>query len=277
MRNLVKISAVLILLFSGCSLIGDDRNELALARVGDEYLYMSDITSKIPKGIPAHDSLSMAKAIINQWIEKNILIKQAEQYVPEEELDIEEKIEQYRNSLLTYYYETQLIKQTVDTNVSTDNISAYYGKNKTNFLLEKELIKVNYIVVPRDYERISEAKKIFFGNQNTAEIEAYCKENNLVYYLEPEWQYYEDLSLEVPFRLTSVKSIDFSEATRQNEEYFYFIRILGTRGINETKPVGFVEKQVRSIIRNQRKTDFLKKMRQDIVNKGFQDNTIEIY
>lgn len=277
MRNLVKISAILILLFSGCSLIGDDRDELALARVGDEYLYMSDITSKIPKGIPARDSLSMAKAIINQWIEKHILIEQAEQNVPEEELDFEKKIEQYRNSLLTYYYETQLIKQKVDTNVSMEEIRAYYAKNKTNFLLEKELIKVNYIVVPRDYARVSEARKIFFGNQNTDEIEAYCKENNLVYFLEPEWQQYEELSMEIPFRLTSVKSIDYSEATRQNEEYFYFIRILGTRGINEIKPIGFVEKQIRNIIRNQRKTDFLKKMRQDIVNKGFEDNTIEIY
>lgn len=277
MSRLFKISAVLFVLVSGCNMMGGGRNEPALARVGDQYLYMSEITSQIPKGIQARDSLSMAKAIINQWIEKAVLVKQAKDNLPEEYLNFEEQIENYRNSLLTYHYETLLIKQKVDTNISQDEIKTYYQKNKKNFLLEKDLIKANYIKVPKEFDKLGEARKVFFGTENSSEIEAYCEQNNIAYYLEPGWQYYEDLSAEIPFRLTEVKSIDFSEATRQDDEFYYFIRISGTRAINELKPVEFVEKQIRSIIRNQRKTDFLKKMRQDIVNKGFEENTVEIY
>ncbi|HKK10164.1 MAG TPA: hypothetical protein VJ939_04970, partial [Bacteroidales bacterium] len=164
MSRLFKISAVLFLLISGCNLMGDDRDEPALARVGDQYLYMSEITSRIPKGIQARDSLSMAKAIINQWIEKAVLVNQAKDNLPEEDLNFEEKIENYRNSLLTYHYETLLIRQKVDTNISQDEIKAYYKKNKKNFLLEKDLIKANYIKVPKGFNNLSEARKIFFGN-----------------------------------------------------------------------------------------------------------------
>lgn len=270
------IGSVFVLL-AGCNLIGPERDEPALARVDEEYLYLSDITSQIPRGISPRDSLSISKAIINQWVEKTAVVAKARKNVPEDQLDFEKKIEQYRNSLITYYYESQLIQQEVDTNISIREVEAYYDQNKQNFILKNDLIKLNYILVPKQFENRAEARQAFFSSKNAATIEAYCKEHELPYFLEPTWVYFEEAAMKIPFRLTQVSSIDYSETTREDDAYFYFIRVLGTRSANEAKPLSFVESQIKSILLNQRKMDFMEKMRQDIVDKGFEQNMIEVY
>ncbi len=266
-----------IFLFGSCSFFPNDRNEPAAARVGNNYLYLSDIASRIPEKISPRDSLSMAKNIINQWVQKQMLINQAKENLPENNPELQQKVENYRNELLIHQFETQLIKQNADTGISHKEIEEYYNTNKENFILENEIVKINYIVLPLQYNNTQKARKVFFNANNTQEIESYCKENNLDYFLEPIWIYFEDAAKKLPLRVTSVSGIKYSTTELTDDAYRYLLQINGTRAAGEIKPLEFVSSEIKNVLLNRRRLEFLRKMRNDIVSKGFENNDIEVY
>ena len=274
----VFVLAILSLLIAGsCSYLADDRDEPAAARVGSNYLYHSDVASRIPEGISPRDSLSMAKNIVNQWVQKQMLISQAKENIPENSEELQQKVENYRNELLVHQFETEIIKQKADTGISFKEIEEYYDQNKENFILEDEILKINYMVLPLQYENTQEARKVFFNAENSSEIESYCKENNLDYFLEPIWIYFEDAAKSLPLRITSVSGIKYSTTELTDNGFRYLVQINGTRAIGEIKPLEFVSSDIKNILLNRRRLGLLKKMREDIVSTGFENNEIEVY
>lgn len=277
MHKVFVLAIISILLAGSCSYFANDRDEPAAARVGSNYLYLSDVASRIPEGISPRDSLSMAKNIVNQWVQKQMLITRAKENVLENSDELQKKVENYRNELLVHQYETQLIKQKADTGISLKDIEAYYNENKENFILDREILKINYIVLPLQYENTQEAREMFFSAENTSEIESYSKENNLDYFLEPIWIYFEDAAKSLPLRITSVSGIKYSTTELTDETFRYLVQINGTRASGEIKPLEFVSSDIKNILLNRRRLELLKKMREDIVSAGFENNEIEVY
>lgn len=277
MHKVFVLSIMSFLLAGSCSYFANDRDEPAAARVANNYLYLSDVASRIPEGISPRDSLSMAKNIVNQWVQKQMLINQAKENLPENDEELQRKVDNYRNELLVHQYETQIIKRKADTSISRKEIEKYYDKNKDNFVLEREILKINYIVLPLEYENTQEAREVFFNADNTSEIESYCKENNFDYFLEPIWIHFEDAAKSLPLRITSVSGIKYSTTELTDNAFRYLVQINGTRAAGEIKPLEFVSSEIKNILLNRRRLELLKQMREDIVSTGFKNNEIEVY
>jgi hypothetical protein len=47
----------------------------------------------------------MANSFIQSWIKQQVVLHKAETNLDEEKKDVEKKLEEYRNSLITYIYE----------------------------------------------------------------------------------------------------------------------------------------------------------------------------
>ena len=276
--NRVFIAILIIVpVFLSCNRFRADNEKTVLARVQDEYLYKSDIKGAIPKNIPARDSLTMARSLVNKWVEKTMLLKKANENLSREDLNFEEQLEKYRNSLVIYKYETSLVRQQIDTTIREEEIKNYYKENKSNFRLKNGLIKIHYILLPLDYENTSKARRIFFNEDNTISIESYCKENNLSYFLEDTWMYLSEVKNYLPLNIEKTSDIKYKEKELKDSNYQYFIKILESRSTNDIKPLSLVKNDIRNIIVNQRKTRFIKKLHDDLVSKGFDKNEIEIY
>jgi len=116
LRSLVII-AFLITLLSSCNLLPSKakNKEKAIARVNDKYLYREDLKDVVPAGASATDSIEITAAYINNWVRQELLLKQAEDNLEESNRDFTNQIEQYRNSLIIYAYESELVKQKLDT------------------------------------------------------------------------------------------------------------------------------------------------------------------
>lgn len=276
LKNIFPV-IVLFLILASCNRFRANEDETILARVQDEYLYASDIEKAIPKGISARDSLTMARSMVNKWIEKTILLNKAQNNLTDSELDFEEQLKKYRNSLIIYNYETKLIRQKLDTVVSDEEIRSYYQDNKRNFLLKNDILKVHYILLPLDFEEMASARRVFFNDENTNTIESYCKEHNLRYFLEDSWMYLNEVKQYLPLRIESAEEIKYSEREIKDSEFQYFIKIIDSRQAKEIKPLSLVRNDIRNIIVNQRKTRMIKNMHQDLVDEGFKNNDIEIY
>ncbi|MCF8338084.1 MAG: hypothetical protein K9I74_08890 [Bacteroidales bacterium] len=260
-----------------CNRFRTEDDQTILARVQDEYLSESEIKESIPSGISARDSLTMARSLINKWIKKTILLKKAKENLSSEELDFEEELEKYRNSLIIYKYENNLIQQKVDTVVEEQEIKTYYKNNKSNFRLKDDLLKVHYVLLPLGYENTNEVRRMFFNEENTSTIKSYCEKHNLKYFLEDHWMYFSEVKNYLPLKAKSASDIKYEEKELKDSEYRYLFKILDIRGVNDTKPLSLVKNDIKSIIINQRKTRLKKQMHNDLVNDGFKENEIETY
>ena len=98
--------------------MGHRQDEKPLARVYDKYLYPSDLADAIPVTASRRDSAKIASQFINNWVHENVLIKQAELNLSEEQLNFNEQLNSYKNSLVIYAYEQALINEKLDTSVS---------------------------------------------------------------------------------------------------------------------------------------------------------------
>ena len=124
------ISGILCLLaMFSCQNAKNGNNDIVVATVYDKTLYQSDLQDVLYEGISVNDSIVRTKAFIDNWIRRQLLIRQAESSIDEAELDFSKQVEDYRNSLIIYKYETILIEQNLDTVVSDEEIKRFIANN----------------------------------------------------------------------------------------------------------------------------------------------------
>ena len=119
------IGLMLILAFVSCQNSGNGSGDKVVATVYHKTLHQSDLQSIMYEGISANDSIVRAKAFIDNWIRRQLLIHQAENNIDASELDFSKQIEDYRNSLIIYKYETIMIEKNLDTVVTDEDIRKY--------------------------------------------------------------------------------------------------------------------------------------------------------
>lgn len=125
----IAIGLMLVLALFSCQSQGDGKNDRVIATIYNKSLYQSDLQSILYEGISVNDSLVRTKTFIDNWIRRQLLIHQAENNLDKSELDCLKEIEDYRNSLIIYKYESLLVKQNLDTVVSDEEIVKYLEDN----------------------------------------------------------------------------------------------------------------------------------------------------
>lgn len=125
----VAIGLILILTLASCQNSRNGNGDKIVATVYDKILYQSDLQDVLYEGISFNDSLVRTKAFIDKWIRRQLLIHQAENTIDKSELDFSRQMEDYRNSLIIYKYESMLVKQNLDTVISEEEIEKYLKDN----------------------------------------------------------------------------------------------------------------------------------------------------
>ena len=141
-------------------------------------------------------SLILTKNYINNWIKKTILLYQAEKNLPDDKLEFEKQLEDYRNSLVIYQYESMLIQQRLDTVISEEEMEHYYQNHKQNFELKDNIVKVNYIKTSQSDKKLNRYKKLLLSKEQTDRdsLIFYCENNAETFLLDSSrWVLFQDL------------------------------------------------------------------------------------
>ena len=99
---------------------GLSSDDKLLVSLYDKDLYFSEISNSLPED--KTDSAAFVQSYIDSWIKKQLLVAQAEMNLTDALKDVEDRIDDYRNSLLIYAYQQELIKQNFDTVVTKAEI-----------------------------------------------------------------------------------------------------------------------------------------------------------
>lgn len=138
--------------------------EEVVARVYDKYLLASELNAQLNANMSAQDSVSTANRYINSWIERQLLVRQAELNIATNQAELNKKIQEYRNDLLIYSYQNELLAQKLDTSITTQEIEEFYQSHEDRFKLQDYLVKVRYLQIDSANQSAKMLRKLMMSD-----------------------------------------------------------------------------------------------------------------
>lgn len=282
MKKIIYISIPFILALLSCNLFQSDEKQNAIARVHNKYLFVSDIEGIVPQNTLPEDSILIVNSYIDNWVKDNLILEKAELNLTEEQVNFEKQLEDYRNSLVIYTYEKELIRQNIDTIVSKKEIQDYYETHKQSFELKDNIVKVRYIKVAKNAPLIKKLRKIY-NSTKEKEIEAlkeYSHQYAEKFYLDDnKWILLDDLVKETPIEISdpasflkNIKHIELEDSLSR-----YFVKINEYKLKDNISPLSFEAKNIKNIIINKRKLKLINDVKNDLFTEALNKKYFEIY
>ena len=268
----------ILLICTACrGLSSDDK---LLVTLYDKELYFSEISKALPN--EQSDSAVFVQSYIDSWIKKQLLVAQAEMNLTDALKDVEGKINDYRNSLLIYAYQQELIKQNFDTVVSKEEIQNYYDENIPEMELKENIFKGRYVKTSIDAPKLANLTRLFRSTkeQDVEDLMEYCRQFASDYHLEEtKWVYFSKFVDKLPVKVSNepyyLSSNKYYTYTSDSSRYFLFIDQYQIKG--SASPLTLVQERIRNIILNRNKLSFLKQLEDELYQNAIANNKIKIH
>jgi hypothetical protein len=224
----------------------------------------------------------MAKSYIENWIHQQLIIHQAQQNLTSDQMDFTQQLENYKNSLIIYTYENELVKQKLDTLVSDEDIENYYDANQQNFLLKDNIVKLQYVKLPLKSTYAKPIRKLLMSDNpdDKSRLVQQCEQYASDYFLDDQnWLPFTDLLKQVPVKTYNQEEFlkNRRDLEYQDSAFIYLVRFRDFKIKESVSPLSFEKERIRNIILNKRKIDLTKKMHEDIFEQAQKKNDFEIF
>ncbi len=280
---MMKWSLILIvtLVFSSCDLLEGKKDGVPVARVNKTFLNEEDIATLVDASISSEDSAVVVSTYINQWAKEELLMNQALINISEEQQTQYNKlVRQYKVSLFTEAYKNTLVSRDLDSVIGQSELDALYQKDKANFLLNDELLKIRYVHLEEDNTNVSEIKKLLKKYEAAdrlalTNMTLQFKTANLN---DSVWIKKEVLLSRLPIFKTMETNLSagiFNEIKDSTGIYIYKVEDKLNKG--DIAPNTFIAPTLRQIVLNKRKLELIRKIEKDITTDAIKNNNFEIY
>jgi hypothetical protein len=279
----VLLFAGLLLFLCGCNETETPSTPTGkvVAQVFDYKLYSDQLTDLVPVGTSKDDSLRIVSTYINSWAREMVLVHKAEQNLTQAQKNVQKQLDTYRNSLIIYAYEKELVRQKLDTVVSEQEIATYYDAHPSDFELKDNIIKVVYVKVDKKAPNLAKLRTLYKSErpQDRKELEGWCRQFATNYYLDDNsWLLFDDLLKEIPIEtynkelfLQNNRDVEVADSTS-----FYFVHIKGFMTRNSRSPLTFERENIRNIILNKRKRELIDSMRDNLYKEALESEKVKI-
>ncbi|MBL7818769.1 MAG: hypothetical protein JNL70_27465 [Saprospiraceae bacterium] len=252
-----------------------------LATVYSRSLQLSDLDGMFPDNATKTDSQQVINAFCDRWIREQIIMSEAERHIPKD-LNLEELVKKYRESLILSSYEEYLTKMSLDTTITDSEMTAFYEKNKVQYQLETPIARCYFLKVPKPTPQSDSLSKWWNSpksGDNLTKLKIYARANAKAYILEDSvWTRVDKIAEMLPKGTLSPDNISSGkELTMKDDDFQYYFRALGVMNKQEIAPLSFIREQASKFILHQRKIQLLEKKKQEMYDAELQKNNIKIY
>jgi len=282
--GLLAILGMMLFFIVSCgSYINDSDANDPIARVGEAYLYKKDIESLLYEGISKVDSVTVVTNFINNWASKRLLLGKARINLPEEKLAVfDQLVAEYQADLYTRAYKDALVSQAADSMVTKTQMRNFYEKEKENFRLKEQLVKIRFIELPKQFlNKESVIKKLkSFKEEDIAYLDSIGVQFKKLNFNDSIWVESERLLNEIPpltleNQSKYLKKSQFFEL--EDAMGVYLTKVVDVRNINEIAPLAFIEPTIKQVLLNRRKLNYIRSLETEIIDEAIKDNEFEIY
>ncbi|WP_333875918.1 peptidylprolyl isomerase [Flavobacterium sp.] len=274
---------LLLFLFCSCNYFKPEQKPESIARVGKNYLYKSDIATLVPAGTSKEDSMLIVKNFINRWATQKLLIEAAERNLSDKKKkEYSDLIKQYKVDLYTKAYIEEIVKNTVDTLVSNEELKKYYEQNKENFKTNGTLVRLRFINLDRSNPRFETIKNKFFDyNKKDKKFwDTYVLQFKNFALNDTVWvdmsQIYAKLPVINPDNRDEIIQPG-KRAQIQSNDDVYLIKVTNVIDKNQIAPFEYIKPTLKEVILNKRKLELIKKFEKEITDDAIKNKDYEIY
>jgi hypothetical protein len=282
---MIRLGLISFLFFclASCSYFTPKAEPEAIARVGDEFLFKSEIVELVAPGTTKEDSIGFVHNFINRWATQKLLIKAAEVNISKEQQAIfNQLIQQYKIDLYTKAYLEEMVKREVDTIVSFETLKKYYAEHKDNFRTNGSLLKLRYIQLPKDHPKFDLIKSKFFDGRKTDRKfwETYQLQLKSSALNDSVWVEMNQVYQKLPFITpeTRERFVAPGKTIQESDSLtVFFVKIGQVIEKNEICPFDYIRPTLKELIINQRKLELIKKIEKEIAEDAIKNKKYEMY
>lgn len=258
-------------------------DRVALARVGEAYLYKEDLASLKLGKMSKEDSASVVNNFINNWGYKQLLLSKAKINLPQDKVRIfEDLVSDYRTDLYTGAYKEALVLKSQDTTISDYQLSEFYDREKENFKLNERIVQLRFVELPIQYmdKDLISSKLKSFKEEDRAFLDSISVQFKKINLNDTLWVGANRVMDEIrPLSADNqdryLKKSQFFEL--QDSLGVYLAKINDILEINDIAPLSYIGPTIKQLLLNRRKLSYMKKLEIDIIDEAIKDKEFEIY
>jgi len=282
MNNAFVISLLLILITS-CTGTKKDDPRFPVAEVGKVKLYLDELPSLIQNGSSGADSIAIVQNYINKWAKRELLLQRAEANLKTEiRNEISEQPEKTRANLDINQNQRQMMLDKLDTVITESELENYYAENEKSFILNSNIVKALFIKLPVETPGLEKIKALARSNQqdDIQQLESICYQFAEVFDdFDEKWVLLDRLSVELPQEIQNEENFlrrsTFHETSDSLSAYLISFRDYRLR--STLAPFDFVRDDIKRIIINSRRFEFIQNLENAIYNEALKENSFKIY
>lgn len=274
-----KFLILIAILLSSCNELTSIKNDKLVSRVGENYLYESEI----PDFSLYEDSLIRKKVFIDSWAREKILFDLSLVNLDQKSIiNLDELIERYKRDLYINSYKDILINSMVDSIISDSEINEYYDKNLNKFKLNEDLIKFRFVKIPLDNINLNKIRNglIRYSSFDMELIDSLSFQLASYNLNDSLWITKRDFFNQVDFvnYENQKKYVKKGQLiSKRDSMYVNLLFIDDILQANSVAPRSYLTDRIKSTIYNNRKILLIKELNKEIINDAIKSKKYELY
>ena len=274
-----KFLILITILLSSCNELTSIKNDKLVSRVGENYLYESEI----PDFSLYEDSLIRKKVFIDSWAREKILFDLSLVNLDQKSIiNLDELIERYKRDLYINSYKDILVNSMVDSIISDSEIEEYYDKNLNKFKLNEDLIKFRFVKIPLDNINLNKIRNglIRYSSFDMELIDSLSFQLASYNLNDSLWITKRDFFNQVDFvnYENQKKYVKKGQLiSKRDSMYVNLLFIDDILQANSVAPRSYLTDRIKSTIYNNRKILLIKELNKEIINDAIKSKKYELY
>ena len=274
-----KFLILIAILLSSCNELTSIKNDKLVSRVGENYLYESEI----PDFSLYQDSLIRKKVFIDSWAREKILFDLSLVNLDQKSIiNLDELIERYKRDLYINSYKDILINSMVDSIISDSEIDEYYDENLNKFKLNEDLIKFRFVKIPLDNINLNKIRNglIRYSSFDMELIDSLSFQLASYNLNDSLWITKRDFFNQVDFvnYENQKKYVKKGQLiSKRDSMYVNLLFIDDILQANSVAPRSYLTDRIKSTIYNNRKILLIKQLNKEIINDAIKSKKYELY
>ena len=274
-----KFLILITILLSSCNELTSIKNDKLVSRVGENYLYESEI----PDFSLYEDSLIRKKVFIDSWAREKIFFDLSLVNLDQKSIiNLDELIDRYKRDLYINSYKDILVNSMVDSIISDSEIDEYYDKNLNKFKLNEDLIKFRFVKIPLDNINLNKIRNglIRYNSFDMELIDSLSFQLASYNLNDSLWITKRDFFNQVDFvnYENQKKYVKKGQLiSKRDSMYVNLLFIDDILQANSVAPRSYLTDRIKSTIYNNRKILLIKELNKEIINDAIKSKKYELY
>jgi hypothetical protein len=209
-----------------------------------------------------------------------VLIAEAERNKPNSP-ELDNLIEEYKNSLLIFYYEKQLTDQLLDTVIDNEDIVTYFESHKNQYTLETSIIKCQLIKIKQPVEQTNELRAWWNTNDSlsNSSLLEYCNLHAESFILgEGPWYELAEVQQLIPEQTLDISDVTIGRKRQvSTNDYLYFFELMEKYDKGSIPPLAYVSGRMEHFILYERKQAFLHDLKENLLQRALSNKEAKIF